>query len=83
MNKESHTFPCDYLIKVIGTNHIDFPQEILNIVKAKTKIVEYKLSDSKNNKFKSLSLLLHLNNEEVLADIYKQIKDKPYIKMIL
>tara|TARA_B110000879_G_C11085566_1_gene476713 strand:+ start:111 stop:362 length:252 start_codon:yes stop_codon:yes gene_type:complete len=83
MNELSHTFPCDYLVKIVGVTHSDFPSEVLKIIETETTLRTHILTESKNKRYLSLSVTLHLENELELETIYKQIKDKPYIKMIL
>lgn len=83
MSEAKHTFPCDYLVKIIGIKHIDFPSEIIKIIQAETTLKSHELTPSKNEKYLSLSVSLHLKNEMELEKIYQTIKDKSYIKMIL
>ena len=83
MSDLKHNFPCDYLVKIIATKDIKFPNEIISIINAETTIIKQELTLSKNEKYNSLSVTLHLQNELELEKIYLQIKDKPYIKMIL
>lgn len=83
MKLPTHTFPCDYLVKIVGENHEDFPNEVLEIIKANAHLREHKVTMSQNNRFLSLSVTIYLEDEIVLEKIYQKIKDKPYIKMIL
>lgn len=83
MQTTQQTFPCDYLVKIIATQSDDFPKEVIDIIEKETTLIKQVLTPSKNQKYLSLSVTLHLKNEEELETLYKQIKDKPYIKMIL
>lgn len=83
MDQVKHTFPCDYVVKIVGENHDDFPSEVLEIIQSNASLKKHTLTESKNKRFLSLSVVLHLKNETELETIYKAIKDKPYIKMIL
>lgn len=79
-----HKFPCDdYVIKIIGESTPAFPDEVIELIEAHTRICQKKLSHSKDARYCSLSVTLYLKNEQVLEKIYHDIKDKPYIKMIL
>lgn len=83
MSESSHTFPCDYLVKIVGIAHDDFPSEVLQIIETGTTLQKHTLTESKNKRYLSLSVTLYLENEQELENIYTQIKHKPYIKMIL
>ena len=78
-----HTYPCKYMIKIIAEPDSAFPDDVLSLVQAKIKLLDHKLTISKGQKYQSLSLTLHLENEEDLKSVYDQLKAKPYIKMIL
>ena len=83
MKPPKHTFPCDYLVKIVGENHENFPNEVLEIIQAEAILREHKVTMSQNNRFLSLSVTIYLEDEIILEKIYQKIKDKPYIKMIL
>jgi len=83
MKPPKHTFPCDYLVKIVGDNHENFPNEVLEIIQAEAILREHKVTMSQNNRFLSLSVTIYLEDEIILEKIYQKIKDKPYIKMIL
>ncbi len=83
MSKPKHIFPCDYVVKIIGVENPNFPNEIIDIINSITTLLSHKITLSKNKKYRSLSVTLHLENESQIDLIYKQIKNKPYIKMIL
>jgi putative lipoic acid-binding regulatory protein len=83
MKAPKHTFPCDYIVKIVGENHDTFERDVLSIIKSETTIKEQSLTKSNNNRYLSLSVTMALENEAALENIYGQLKDKPYIKMIL
>lgn len=83
MSKPTHQFPCDYMIKIIARPADQFPAEVIELISSHTTIVKHKLSNSKNGNFQSLSVLMHLDSEKVLADIYSEIKTKSYIEMVI
>ena len=77
-----HTFPGEYMIKIVGDVHENFPSEIVELISSKAEVLEQKITDSKNKQYQSLSVRLFLQSEADLEFIYEQIKEKPYIKMI-
>lgn len=81
--KPKHEFPCDYVIKIISDPHPNFPDEALAIISNATTIKQHKVTPSKKDKYISLSVNMHLQAEKVLADIYEQLKQISYIKMIM
>lgn len=83
MSKPEHKYPCDYVVKIIGVENLKFPKEVIDIIESETTLLEHKLTLSKNKKYRSLSVKLHLESEVQMEKIYQQIKTKPYIKMIL
>ncbi len=78
-----HSFPCDYMIKIVAEAHDDFPGNIIDIIESHAVIKHHKTNKSQNNRYLSLSVTLYLEKEEILADIYQQIKTLPSIKMVL
>lgn len=79
-------FPCDYLVKVMGEDAPDFERKVLNILKRHSKRVHVeKLTKrhSKNHKYLSISVTLHLENKAQLDSLYLELRETPDILMAL
>lgn len=79
-------FPCDFPVKIIGTNSSVF----LNDVKAitlkhfpNTNDQAIKVQLSKNNNFLSITATVHVQNQAELDDYYRELTQHPDIKMVL
>lgn len=81
--KPTHQLPCDYVIKIVGHYDFDFSEEILAIIKSKMTVKAHHTTASSNKSYLSLSVTLYLEDEQLLAEVLKDVKAKPYIKMVL
>ncbi len=79
-------FPCDFSIKIIGNNNILFIEQIL-LITAKhfpehdEQTVEKNLSKNKN--YLSLTVTVHVLNQTMLDNFYREISSHPEVKMVL
>lgn len=77
--KEYLEFPLDYLFKIIGENTGAFSEDTLNIFREKDKI-EYDVTISKKETFKSISIKVYIENYEELEGFYVKIKNLKGLK---
>ncbi len=82
-SKPKHSFPCEYVIKVICNPDDAFPDEILKATNNHTSLKTHTISPSKNGKYQSLSMTLYLTDEKELENLYGEIKLLPYVLMVI
>ncbi|KTC65878.1 hypothetical protein Lade_0536 [Legionella adelaidensis] len=79
-------FPCDFQIKIIGTNHAQFVEEILALAKkhfADVNTTSIKTNVSKNSNYLSITLTVHALNKPSLDALYRDLTSHPDVKMVL
>lgn len=79
-------YPCDYPIKVIGSNSEVFIAQVSDIIRQHfpdLNASRIKHSKSANGKFISISVMLHLHHEGELHAAYQAIKTVPGLQMVL
>ena len=75
-------YPCQWLYKVIGTNHEQLRQAIMEIINN----IPYEISlsnSSSSGKYLCLNLEITVQNEEERNSIYSGLKSHPLIKIVL
>ena len=82
MCKAKLDYPCQWLYKVIGTDHEQLRQAIMEII---TNIpCKINLSNSSSSgKYLCLNLEITVQNEEERNSIYLNLKAHPNIKIVL
>jgi putative lipoic acid-binding regulatory protein len=82
MCKAKLDYPCQWLYKVIGTDHEQLRQAIMEII---TNIpCEINLSNSSSSgKYLCLNLEITVQNEKERDSIYLNLKAHPNIKIVL
>ena len=79
-------FPCDFPIKIIGTNSENFTNELKSIaLKHFPKMKADAISEqaSKRSNFLSLTVVVFAKNQEMLDAFYNEITKHPDVKMVL
>ena len=75
-------YPCQWLYKVIGTNHEQLRQAIMEIIN--NIPCEISLSNSSSSgKYLCLNLEITVQSEEERNSIYSGLKSHPLIKIVL
>lgn len=80
------TFPCDFPLKIIGEESIEFVAEITETIKkhypdTEEHRISHKLSAKGN--FISITAVVHCHNKETLDALYIELTKHPKIKMVL
>jgi uncharacterized protein len=76
------TFPCDYIVKVIGKTSDTFEGEVIALVrKIFPKLGEgaVKLNQSKENTYIALTISLKVDSKQQLDLLYKDLSDSPHV----
>jgi putative lipoic acid-binding regulatory protein len=79
-------FPCDFSIKIIGKNTDNFEADILNIARhfypdLPNQAIKSQLS--KNEKYRSLNLTVHAEEQTTLDHLYRALTQHPDVHMVL
>lgn len=80
------TFPCDFQIKIIGSNTESFAREIISIARkhfpdiADTAIQN---KPSQQSNYLAISITLHVKDQITLDALYMELTKHPDIKMVL
>lgn len=83
MSNNRIDYPCPYLIKVIASQVEEFPQEIIEFIESKTTVYHTNLVQSKNNNYISLTVNFLLESEQMIQELFDNIKARPYVKLVL
>jgi len=80
------TFPCTFPLKVMGTNHEHFQNDMLKIVRE--HIPHFAEDDltvrpSKSDKFLALTFTFTAQSKEELDNLYRELNSHPDVKMTL
>lgn len=79
-------YPCDFTIKIIGTNSETFEKEIREIVYkhfANGREIEITCKNSKQNNYIAISATVHAQSQEDLDALYMELTKHPEAKMVL
>ena len=80
----THSFPCEFTIKVIGTADDEFVGRVVKTVEAAISMgVPYKTRSTPNGKHVSVTLEPYLSRAEDVLAIYDKIKSVPGVVMTL
>lgn len=84
--KSIMTFPCDFVIKVFGVPSDDFENHVIAMISkhyadfAESSIVR---RPSKDGKYVAYSINIHVNSQEQLDNIYRDLTANPLVLMAL
>lgn len=79
-------FPCDFPIKIVGKNTATFQTDIVNIIqqhKVGFDPAQMKVRLSQNQAYCALTVTVHVNNKEMLDQLYHKLTQYPDIQMVL
>jgi putative lipoic acid-binding regulatory protein len=82
----THDFPCDFTIKVIGSEENDFLRRVVDAVQATPSIsgqVPYQTRSTPNGKHVSITLEPRLESAEQVLLVYEQLKSVEGIVMTM
>ncbi len=80
------TFPCDFQIKIIGSNTKSFAKDIVKIARKHFPEItdtEIEKKPSQNNNYLAISIMLHVKDQITLDALYMELTKHPDIKMVL
>jgi len=83
-NEKLLTFPCDFPLKVVGKKSEDFRETVLEIISLHIEgthpVTE---RPSKDNNFIALTVLLRVDSQEQLDNIYRALSSHELVLMVL
>ncbi len=80
------TFPCQFPIKVMGTNSVDFENEIVVITRRHVPDLgeaSVKSRPSSTGKYLSVTVTFTATSKAQIDDLYRAINAHPAVKMVL
>jgi len=84
--EETHSFPCPYQFKVIGTNSEEFIAQVVqvgvNVVGADAE-PEVTTRESSGGKYVSVSMELEVADAETILDVYERVRTIDEVKFVL
>ena len=86
LNKSLLTFPCDFLIKIVGAATAEFEIAVLAIMHEHCPLLRedaVKQRNSKEGKYLALSILVSVDSQNQLDDIYRALSASPLVVMAL
>ena len=85
-NKSLMVFPCDFKIKIMGLNTKTFSNDIYQIVCKHfpdTKTSAMSTQQSREGNFLSITVTIHVLDQQTLDALYIELTKHPDIKMVL
>lgn len=79
-------FPCNFPIKIIGKNSLEFLEEIKLIATRHfpmLKIDDLTHKASQNNNYLSITVTVLAENQLMLDEFYREVSRHPDVKMVL
>ena len=79
-------FPCDFIIKIIGTNTATFSTDVAQISRKHFPNLtddSLRSQSSKESKYVAISVTVHALNQASLDALYLELTQHPDIKMVL
>lgn len=79
-------FPCDYAIRIVGHNDVDFDRDMLEIVERfSPNLDRSKVShrDSKSARYRSLHVTIWATGEAQLNALFEALKATGRVQMVL
>ncbi len=80
------TFPCDFILKIIGKDTPLFVKEIGAIIRQfypNTCEKNFTIKRSENNTYVAISVSLHILDQRTLDAVYQELVRHPDVKMVL
>jgi len=79
-------FPCEFPIKVMGKNHVDFEITVMTIVSKHVPDISegaLKTRPSSNGKFVSITVTIQAESKDQLDNIYRELSGHELVLMAL
>ena len=85
--KSALSFPCDFSIKIIGIDSVNFKNEILLIVNnhfVNADIMpDFTFKKSNKNNYLAITAKIYVLNQVSLNAVYQELVKHPDVKMVL
>ncbi|MFC0267892.1 HP0495 family protein [Kushneria aurantia] len=79
-------FPCDYAIRIVGNNDVEFERDMLDIVERFSPELDRSRvthRDSRSGKYRSLHVTLWATGEAQLNELFEALKATGRVQMVL
>jgi len=79
-------FPCDFTLKIFGRGTDEFDAAVLMIIHKHAPNLSGRAIQSRpseNGKYRALSITVHVESQEQLDDIYRELSACPQVIMAL
>lgn len=80
-------FPCDYVIRVVGTAAVDFREFVVTVMSRHAELVEpeqrISIRDSSNGRYQSVTVTIVATGETQLRQIDVELKASGRVHMVL
>ena len=79
-------FPCDFPIKVMGSHHPEFHQVVLDVVQQHapaTQAEHITVRPSSKGNYLGATVIVNVDNQEQLDNIYRALTSHPLVKVVL
>ena len=79
-------FPCDYTLRIIGDNAVDFQSMVIAVVRVHAPDADEStasLRESRNGNYHSVALTIRATGEPQLAAIFEDLKATGRVQMVL
>lgn len=80
------TFPCEFPVKIMGKNHHGFHKEVIDILKnhlTDFDDTKFNETESKNNKYCSITVMVNAVSQAHLDGIYYDLSASEWVIMAL
>jgi len=80
------TFPCEFIIKAFGAASDEFEVAVISIIKNHIKDLHedtFRTRPSKDGKYFAITITVHVDSQEQLDQIYRELSANPLILMAL
>ena len=85
-NQTLISFPCDFTIKIFGLASDEFDGAVFSIIRKhvpRFSDTAFQSRSSENNRYRALSITVHVESKDQLDKIYKDLSASPEVLMAL
>ncbi len=79
-------FPCDFPIKIMGDNDLDFRRLVVELVSRHAPDLDetrVSVRDSRTGRYQSVTVVVHARDRIQLDALYRELSGHPRITMVL
>ena len=84
--EETHSFPCPYQFKVIGDNSEEFVAQVVQVgvnLGGEESEPEVSTRESSSNNYVSVTMVVEVEDAEMILDIYDGVKSLDGVQFVL